>query len=58
MKHLFLTSLASLLAAPAPALADPGLHHHSHGIAAGWILAAAVLLATPVAVLAIKRVKK
>lgn len=56
MKHLLPTSLAGLLAAPV--LADPGLHHHPHGIAAGWIVAAAVLLATPVAVLALKRVKK
>ena len=41
-----------------PALADPGLHHHPHGIAAGWIVAAAVLAVTPVAVLVVKRVKK
>ncbi len=56
MKHFVLASLASLAAAPA--LADPGLHHHPHGIAAGWIVAAAVLAVTPVAVLVVKRVKK
>ena len=56
MKQIVLTSIASLAAVPA--LADPGLHHHPHGIAAGWIVAAAVLVASPVAVLALKRVKK
>lgn len=56
MKHLLPTSLAGLLAAPA--LADAGLHHHPHGIAAGWIVAAAVLAVSPVAALALKRVMK
>ena len=54
MKQIVPTALASLLAAPA--LADAGGHHHPHGIAAGWIIAAAVLAVTPVAVLAVKRV--
>ncbi|WP_431299462.1 hypothetical protein [Tabrizicola sp. BL-A-41-H6] len=25
-----------------PALADPGLHHHPHGVELGWIVAALV----------------
>lgn len=56
MTKFVLTGIATLAAAPA--LADPGLHHHPHGITAGWIVAAAVLAVSPVAVLALKRVRK
>ena len=56
MKQIILTSIASLAAVHA--LADPGLHHHPHGISAGWIVAAAVLIASPVAALVLKRIKK
>lgn len=56
MYKSFLTATAALLAAPA--LADPGLHHHPHGIAEGWIVAAAVLATAPVAMLALKKVRK
>lgn len=50
MKQIVLTSTASLAAVPA--LADPGLHHHPHGIAAGWIMAAAVLVVSLCTVMA------
>ena len=56
MYKSFLTAAAALAAAPA--LADPGLHHHPHGITAGWIVAAAVLAFAPVAVLALKKIRK
>jgi hypothetical protein len=56
MKHRILTILASLAATPA--LADPGLHHHPHGVAAGWIVAAAVLLGAPGAAVLLRKVRK
>ena len=56
MKQFLLTTFVSLAAVPA--LADPGLHHHPHGISAGWIVLAAVLVASPVVALALKRIKK
>jgi hypothetical protein len=56
MKQIVLTSITGLAAVAA--LADPGLHHHPHGISAGWIVLAAVLVALPVVALALKRIKK
>lgn len=43
MPRLIAPALVVVLAAPA--LADQGLHHHPHGIEAGWLVAALVGLA-------------
>ena len=56
MKAAILTSLGALAASPA--LAHPGLHLHPHGISAGWIVVAAVLVAAPLAGPVLKRVRK
>jgi len=55
MKTAFLTCLAALAASPA--LAHPGPHHHPHGITAGWIVVAAVLVAAPLAGPVLRRVR-